>query len=433
MAKKSISGIALGLQWGDEGKGKIVDVITENVQIVARFQGGHNAGHSLVINNRKTVLHLIPSGILRNNINCLIGHGVVICLASLQEEIKLLEQFNIDVLNRLKISFNCPLILHSHYALDKCNEIKKAKGLIGTTGKGIGPAYEDKIGRRAIKVNDLFNEEILTNKVVSLLDYHNFLLVNYYKSKPIEVNLILDNLLAKKTIVEKIVADVPCLLDKYHKENKNILLEGAQGTMLDIDQGTYPFVTSSNTTAGYAGSGLGFSIKNIDFILGITKAYATRVGAGPMPSEIKGEQGENLLKIGNEFGATTGRKRRCGWLDIVALKYSILINGITHLCLTKLDVLDSFATLKICIAYEIDGERYDTMPPFLYQYKKIKPIYKTIDGWQEQTNTITNKENLPKKAKDYIKIIEDLLQVPIVIISLGQERKETLILENLFG
>ena len=406
----------LGAQWGDEGKGKIVDLLTEKCDIVVRFQGGHNAGHTLVVDGKTTVLHLIPSGILHNNVKCIIGNGVVLSLDALSEEIEILKENNIDVNNQLIISNGCPLILPVHIALDKAREVKKGKAKIGTTGRGIGPAYEDKISRRGIRLGDLSNDRELFNKIEELLDYHNYILKNYYNSETFDPKKMCEKLISQYDFYKGYIADVPEYIENAFKDNKRIVFEGAQGTLLDIDHGTYPFVTSSNTTVGGIFTGSGVSPKKLDYILAIVKAYTTRVGSGPFMTELFDENGKILSKRGHEFGATTGRERRCGWLDLVALKRSIIINGFTGICLTKLDVLDTFKKIKICT-----------------EYKDDKPIYEDFEGWNESIEGINKFSDLPKNAQIYIKKIQDYLNVPIDIISNGPGRNENIILNKKFS
>ena len=409
-------GIAiLGAQWGDEGKGKIVDLLTEKCDVVVRFQGGHNAGHTLVVDGKTTILHLVPSGILHKSVKCIIGNGVVLSLDALSEEIEILRKNNIDVENKLLLSDGCPLILPIHIELDKAREIKKGKSKIGTTGRGIGPAYEDKISRRGIRLGDLSDQDSLLEKVKELLDYHNFILQNYYNGITFNENEVLESLLMNYEKYKKFIIDVPEYINKAFQENKKIVFEGAQGTLLDIDHGTYPYVTSSNTTVGGIFTGSGVSPKKIDYILAIVKAYTTRVGSGPFMTELFDSDGKKLSEKGHELGATTGRQRRCGWLDLVALKRSITINGFTGICLTKLDVLDEFKTIKICV-----------------DYKNNSPVYENFDGWMSDISQIKNYNDLPEKAKIYINAIKSALGVPIDIISIGPGREENIILKNIF-
>ena len=404
----------LGAQWGDEGKGKIVDLLTEKCDAVVRFQGGHNAGHTLVVDGKTTILHLIPSGILHDKVKCIIGNGVVLSLEALSEEIEILKKNNINVEDKLLISDGCPLILPIHIELDKAREKKKGKSKIGTTGRGIGPAYEDKISRRGIRLGDLSNKNTLFEKVSEILDYHNFILKNYYSCSTYSKKEVYENLVTFYDIYSQFIVDVPEYINNAFKESKKIVFEGAQGTLLDIDHGTYPFVTSSNTTVGGIFTGSGVSPKNLDYTLAIVKAYTTRVGSGPFMTELFDNDGKNLSEKGHEFGATTGRERRCGWLDLVALKRSIIINGFTGICLTKIDVLDQFKTIKVCTKY--DGN---------------KPIYKCFDGWQKNISKIKKYEDLPKKTKIYIETIEHYLEVPIDIISNGPGRDQNIFRKNI--
>lgn len=414
--------VVIGTQWGDEGKGAVVDVLAERADAVARFQGGHNAGHTLVIDGQKTVLHLIPSGILRERVVCLIGNGVVVSLDALAEEIGTLAERGIAVEDRLKISPACPLILSSHVALDRARERASGAGAIGTTGRGIGPAYEDKIARRAIRVADLFAPETLGGKVRRLLEYHNFLLQRYYHVETVDVHREIDELLSGAELARPLVVDVTEALRTLYRGGKCVLFEGAQGAMLDIDLGTYPFVTSSNTTVGgaFAGSGIGPSA--IDYVLGIVKAYTTRVGAGPFPTELSDDMGEHLASVGAEFGATTGRPRRCGWFDAVLLRRAVFANGLTGLCVTKLDVLDGLPEVKICVGYRLDGDELTTPPLLIERYSECEPIYETWPGWDAPTSGVTAYAELPREAKHYLSRLEDLLEVPVDIVSTGPSR-----------
>ncbi len=409
--------VVLGTQWGDEGKGKVVDLLTSNVAGVVRFQGGHNAGHTLITGGEKTVLHLIPSGILRQDVTCFIGNGVVIAPQALIDEIKVLEDRGIDVSNRLRVSSACSLILPYHEALDRAREIEKGKDAIGTTGRGIGPAYEDKISRRGLRIGDLLDMNNFISRLEELAEYHNFMLENYYGLVPLAFNKVLDELLQTVEAINPLLTDVTAELEQYRKAGKRLLFEGAQGTMLDIDLGTYPFVTSSNTTAGAVTTGAGFGPLYLDYVLGVAKAYTTRVGAGPFPTELHDEIGELLGEKGQEFGSTTGRKRRCGWFDAVAVQRAVQINSISGICLTKLDVLDDLDEVKICVAYAKDGS----------------PVYETLAGWKGTTFGIRNYDNLPENAQTYLKTLEDLLEVPIVIISTGPDRDETILLQDVFA
>ena len=405
----------LGAQWGDEGKGKIVDLLTEKCDAVVRFQGGHNAGHTLVVDNKTTILHLVPSGILHDNVKCIIGNGVVLSLDALSDELQILEKNQVRIDGRLLISDNCPLILPVHIALDKAREIKKGSDKIGTTGRGIGPAYEDKVSRRGLRLGDLSNPEVSLKKLEELLDYHNFILKNYYMADTFDANKMHERLLVQYQVYKEYVIDVPEYVENLFINNKKVVFEGAQGTLLDIDHGTYPFVTSSNTTVGGIFTGSGVSPKKLDYVLAIVKAYTTRVGSGPFMTELFDEQGEILSTKGHEVGATTGRQRRCGWLDLVSLKRSIIINGFTGICLTKLDVLDTFEKIQVCV-----------------NYKDNKPVYKEYEGWVQSIAGINNYEDLPKNAKIYIKAIEEFLNVPIDIVSNGPGREENIVIKQIF-
>jgi adenylosuccinate synthase len=398
--------LILGLQWGDEGKGKIVDNLSENTDVVCRFQGGHNAGHTIKVNGQKTVLHLIPSGILHHNAKCLIGNGVVLALDALDKEINELKSRGIEFKDRFFVSSACSLILPTHVSIDQTRDKKES---IGTTGRGIGPAYEDKIGRRAIRFGDLGNHNTLKEKVELLVNYHNRLLKDLYKDKPHDVNKVLNEIKKYQHLYEEFCVDSQDMMYNWVKNKKTILFEGAQGTLLDIDHGTYPYVTSSSTTAGGVSTGLGIGPKYINKIIGISKAYTTRVGEGPFLTELFDEDGELLAKRGNEFGATTGRPRRCGWLDLVALKKAVFTNSVTNLCITKLDVLDETETIKACIEYDND-----------------EPVYKEFDGWLSSTEGITEYSDLPEKAKRYIEYIEKFSDCNASIISTGPSRDQTI-------
>ena len=419
--------VVIGTQWGDEGKGKIVDLLTDRAAAVARFQGGHNAGHTLVIGGEKTVLHLIPSGILRDGVQCLIGNGVVLALDALVTEADALIDSGVPVYERLRISPGCPLILPSHVALDAAREKARGSGAIGTTGRGIGPAYEDKVARRALRVSDLFVREKFASRLGEILDYHNFLLKNYFKTDTVDFSQVLDEALAYAEIVAPITTDITQTLQDLADSDKSILFEGGQGTLLDIDHGTYPFVTSSNTVAAAASSGTGIGPRNLDYILGIVKAYTTRVGAGPFPTELFDDQGAHLARVGAEFGATTGRPRRCGWFDAVALRRSIVNSSVSGLCVTKLDVLDELETIQICTGYAIDGNPIQGVPVLVDRFAECKPIYEEWPGWQESTVGITDFAQLPQKARDYLARIEELAGVPIDIISTGPDREQTIV------
>lgn len=424
--------VVIGTQWGDEGKGKIVDLLTEKAAAVARFQGGHNAGHTLVISGEKTVLHLIPSGILRDGVHCLIGNGVVLALDALIKEADALIANGVPVYERLRISPGCPLILPSHVALDVAREKARGASAIGTTGRGIGPAYEDKVSRRALRVSDLFVREKFAAKLGEVLDYHNFLLQKYFRTQPVDFNETLEGALEAAETVGPITADVTQILQDLADEGKSILFEGAQGTFLDIDHGTYPFVTSSNTVAAAASTGTGIGPRNLDYILGIVKAYTTRVGAGPFPTELFDDMGEHLGTVGAEFGATTGRPRRCGWFDAVALRRSIVNSSVSGLCVTKLDVLDGLETVRICVGYEIDGEAIAGIPVIVDRFADCKPVYEDMIGWSDSTVGATAYEDLPGNAQAYLRRIEELVGIPIDIISTGPDREQTIVQRHPF-
>ncbi len=425
--------VVVGTQWGDEGKGKIVDLLTQDAQVVVRYQGGHNAGHTLKINGEKTVLRLIPSGMLRPHVHCYIGNGVVLSPTALLEEIRELEGKGIEVRKRLHISQACPLILPCHIALDKAREHQKGNSKIGTTGRGIGPAYEDKVARRALKVSDLLHHERFEAKLKDLLEYHNYMLTNYYQQPAIEIGPLLEEALIWAKEITPMVKDVVTCLHEHRTKGDSILFEGAQGVFLDIDQGTYPFVTSSNTCVGSVVNGAGFGPRYLDYILGITKAYATRVGAGPFPTELTDDVGKRLAERGNEFGAVTGRPRRCGWFDAVLLKRSIELNSITGLCMTKLDVLDGLDTICVAIAYRDSKGQILTRPSQAAEdFLNLEPIYEELPGWSESTADVTELSKLPKNAIAYIKRIEELLDVPVDMLSTGPERDSTIILKDPF-
>lgn len=426
--------VVLGTQWGDEGKGKIVDLLTINAQAVVRFQGGHNAGHTLKINGEKTVLRLIPSGMLRPHVQCYIGNGVVLSPDALLTEIQELEAKGIDVRNRLHISPACPLILPYHIALDKARENHKGTVPIGTTGRGIGPAYEDKIARRALKVSDLLHRERFISKLTDLLQYHNFVLTQYYNQQPVNIDEILHAALGWAQALAPMIKDVTHCLHEHRKRKEAILFEGAQGVYLDIDHGTYPFVTSSNTCVGSVTSGAGFGPRYLDYILGVTKAYTTRVGGGPFITELKDDVGQFLASRGNEFGAVTGRPRRCGWLDLVLLRRSIELNSLTGLCMTKLDVLDGLDTVRVAVAYkDKDGQLLLYPPQSADDFDALEPVYEELPGWQESTADITHLDQLPANALAYVKRIEALLEIPIDMLSTGPERESTIVLRDPFA
>ncbi len=432
--------VVLGTQWGDEGKGKVVDLLTDKAAYVVRYQGGHNAGHTLIIEGEKTVLHLIPSGILRDNVTCIIGNGVVLSPEALLKEMNELKQRGVKVEERLRISEACPLILPYHIALDQAREAARGNNKIGTTGRGIGPAYEDKVARRGLRVGDLFCEKQFAEKLKEVMEFHNFALVNYYKAEPVSYDEVYDAAMEYRELLTSMVVDVTEVLDTARKNGESILFEGAQGTLLDIDHGTYPFVTSSNTTVGGVATGCGFGPCYLDYVLGIIKAYTTRVGSGPFPTELydgldkQDPVGKHLGDVGHEFGATTGRLRRTGWLDAVAMRRAVQINSITGFCLTKLDVLDGLKEVKICIGYQDENGKISQVPPMAAEgYEKVTPVYESMPGWQETTFGVTEYDKLPQAAKDYIKRIEEILEVPVDIISTGPDRNETMILRSPFA
>ncbi|CAM4455401.1 MAG: Adenylosuccinate synthetase [Legionellaceae bacterium] len=424
--------VILGSQWGDEGKGKIVDLLVEKAAAVIRFQGGHNAGHTLVINGKKTILRLIPSGILRENVMCLIGNGVVVSPHALLEEIHDLEKAGIDVKARLRISRGSHLVMPYHVLLDKVREQALGNSAIGTTRRGIGPAYEDKVARRGLRIEDLFNKERFAEKLKSILDYHNFILKNYYQVEPLDYLQLLDEILSMAPEILPMLTDIPSLLAEYRMQGANLMFEGAQGSFLDIDHGTYPYVTSSSTVAGGASIGSGFGPLYLDYVLGITKAYMTRVGSGPFPTELMDTVGQHLATQGHEFGSVTGRPRRCGWFDAVAIKRSVQLNSISGLCITKLDVLDGLDTIKICIAYKRNEKTLETNPSSSDDYEGCEPIYEELPGWSESTRGIREFEKLPINAQRYLRRLETLAGIPIDLISTGSDRNETIILKHPF-
>jgi len=425
--------VVIGTQWGDEGKGKVVDLLTDQVGTVVRFQGGHNAGHTLVINGETTVLHLIPSGVLRKNVQCMIGNGVVLSLDALLEEIEILEKSGIPVRNRLKISEACALILPIHVAIDQAREKARGGKAIGTTGRGIGPAYEDKAARRGLRAGDLLNSEEFAKRLQELADYHNFMLTEFYHTDPVDFEPMLTTTLQLGEQIKPMLTDVAEALKVQQQQGNNILFEGAQGALLDIDHGTYPYVTSSNTTAGGAATGTGIGPLDLDYILGITKAYSTRVGNGPFPTELNDEDGDHLGIKGHEFGATTGRKRRTGWFDAVSMRKSAQMNSLSGLCLTKLDVLDGLDKIGVCTGYKINGELIETAPLGADKYEVCEPVIEEMPGWTENTQGITRFADLPENAKAYIHKLEQLVGVKVSILSTGPDRNETIILENPFA
>jgi len=424
--------VVIGTQWGDEGKGKLVDLLTEQATAVTRFQGGHNAGHTLVIGGVKTVLSLLPAGILRDGVQCLIGHGVVLSLEALFREADGLISQGVPVLDRLRISPACPLILPSHVALDRARETARGVNAIGTTRRGIGPAYEDKVARRAVRVADLYQRDRFAAKLGEVLDFHNFVLQRYFAQTPIDFQRTLDEQLQFADRLRPLLIDVTGLLADLRQRGANVLFEGAQGAMLDVDVGTYPFVTSSNTTAGGASTGTGIGPRMFDAVLGIVKAYTTRVGAGPFPTELFDEYGEHLSRVGHEFGAVTGRRRRTGWFDAVALRRSIVHSSVSSLCMTKLDVLDGLDTIRICVGYRVGGETLSAPPLFNNVEAQVEPIYEDLPGWRESTVGITDLEGLPANARSYLRRIESLVGVPLDLISTGPDRKQTIILRHPF-
>jgi len=422
--------VVIGAQWGDEGKGKIVDLLTDRVAGVVRFQGGHNAGHTLVINGRKTILRLIPSGILHEGVTCFIGNGVVLSPKALFDEIGELQRGGIDVPKRLRISEACPLILPHHIALDQAREAAMGTSKIGTTGRGIGPAYEDKVARRAIRVQDLFARERFAAKLGEVLDYHNFVLRSYFKAPTIDFQKTLDEALLFAEQLQPMVADVSAEVNAMIRAGKRLLFEGAQAALLDVDHGTYPFVTSSNCLAGQACAGVGIGPQHLHYVLGVAKAYATRVGSGPFPTELDDEVGEHLRVKGNEYGSVTGRPRRCGWFDAAGLRRVVDLNGISGLCITKLDVLDGLDTVRVAVGYKVRGERRDILPVGAEALAICEPIYEEHAGWKESTYGVKTFEDLPKNAQAYLRRLEVLVGAPIAIISTGPDRTETIVIRN---
>ncbi len=425
--------VVLGAQWGDEGKGKIVDLLSARADDVVRFQGGHNAGHTLVVGDDKLVLHLVPSGILHGNTRCLIGNGVVLSPAALYAEIEKLEGRGIEVRRRLGVSAACPLILPCHQAMDLAREKARGSGAIGTTGRGIGPAYEDKAARRGLRVADLIDHATLPGKLAVLLDYYNFVLKNYLGAEPLDVAALTAEALALRDWLGPLIVDVADELHQARLAGRRILFEGAQGSLLDIDQGTYPYVTSSNTTVGGVCTGAGIAPRDIDYVLAVVKAYTTRVGGGPFPTELNDATAELLGERGHEFGATTGRKRRCGWLDAVALKRMMRLNGVDGLCITKLDVLDTLETIRICVAYEVDGERIGHFPVDAEAWSRLDAVYEELPGWRSDTRAIRAVSDLPAAARRYLDRIEELLATPVHMLSIGPERNQNIIIQEPFG
>jgi len=424
--------IVIGTQWGDEGKGKLVDLLTERASAVARFQGGHNAGHTLVIKGEKTILSLIPSGILRAGVQCLIGNGVVLSLEALFREAQGLIDKGVPVFERLRISPSCPLILPSHIALDRAREAARGANAIGTTGRGIGPAYEDKVARRAVRVADLYQRERFAAKLGEMLDFHNFVLQRYFSLPPVDFQRTLDEQLGYAERLRPLLIDVTSTLVRLRAAGANVLFEGAQGAMLDVDVGTYPFVTSSNTTAGGAATGTGLGPRVFDHVLGIVKAYATRVGAGPFPTELFDESGEHLSRVGHEFGSVTGRRRRCGWFDAVALRRTVMNSSVSGLCMTKLDVLDGLDVIRVCTGYRIGGVSSDEPPMFADAVAEVEPTYEELPGWQQSTAGICDYQALPAAARHYLERVQELVGVPLDLISTGPDRDHTIILRHPF-
>jgi len=424
--------VVIGTQWGDEGKGKIVDWLTDHVAAVVRFQGGHNAGHTLVLEGRKTILRLIPSGILHAQVKCFIGNGVVVSPAALMQELDELERAGIDAVRQLRLSEACPLILPHHIAIDQAREAAKGEAKIGTTGRGIGPAYEDKVARRAIRVQDLYTRERFAAKLGEVLDYHNFVLKNYFKAPTIDFQKTLDDTLALAERLKPMVADVSAEVNALIREGKSILFEGAQAALLDVDHGTYPYVTSSNCVAGQAAAGAGVGPGQLHYILGVAKAYATRVGAGPFPTELDDEVGEHLRVRGNEFGSVTGRPRRCGWFDATALKRAVQLNGLSGICITKLDVLDGLDTVRVAVGYKVGNETRDILPTGAEALAICEPVYEEHPGWQESTVGVKSFDKLPKNAQSYMRRLEALVGAPVALISTGPDREETIVLRHPF-
>ena len=425
--------VVIGAQWGDEGKGKVVDLLTERVGGVVRFQGGHNAGHTLVIDGRKTILRLIPSGVLREGVECLIGHGVVVSPQALVDELEELHRRGVPARERVRVSVACPMILACHVALDKAREAARGKDAIGTTGRGIGPAYEDKVGRRAVRLGELAHPQTLRERLQALVEYHNFSLEHRYGQPRLTVDAVYDECMRAADVIVPMLGDVPARVHALRRAGHNLLLEGAQGALLDVDQGTYPFVTSSNTTAGAAATGSGLGPTAISGVLGIVKAYTTRVGAGPFPTELDDDIGRQLAARGKEFGSVTGRPRRCGWMDMVCLRRMLEVNGMTSLCVTKLDVLDELDTLQICTGYRVDGEPV-SQPPCggAEALARCEPQYETLPGWKSSTAGARKLEDLPARARAYLDRIQELCGVPIDLISTSAEREDTIVLRHPF-
>ncbi|MCA3149189.1 MAG: adenylosuccinate synthase [Burkholderiales bacterium] len=424
--------VVIGTQWGDEGKGKVVDWLTDHAHGVVRFQGGHNAGHTLIIGGKKTILRLIPSGIMRPDVTCYIGNGVVLSPEALLKEIDELESAGLQVASRLRISEACPLILPYHVALDQAREAKRGAAKIGTTGRGIGPAYEDKVARRAIRVQDLFNPEKFAERLREVLEYHNFVLTQYLGAVEVSFQSVFDTTMVLAERIKPMVADVPRLLHEVNAQGKNLLFEGAQGSLLDVDHGTYPFVTSSNCLAGAASAGAGVGPGRLHYVLGITKAYTTRVGSGPFPTELHDEVGKRIAEVGKEFGSVTGRPRRCGWFDAAALRRSVQLNGVSGLCITKLDVLDGFETLRLGVGYQVKGQALDLLPFGAENVEGCEPVYEEFPGWSETTVGVTQYEQLPANARKYLERLAEVCGAPIDMISTGPDRDQTIVLRHAF-
>jgi adenylosuccinate synthase len=422
--------VIIGTQWGDEGKGKIVDWLAESVQGVVRFQGGHNAGHTLWINGRKTILRLIPSGIMHPGVTCYIGNGVVLSPEALLKEIEELEAAGLEVRSRLQISEICPLILPYHIAIDQAREARRGEAKIGTTGRGIGPAYEDKVARRALRVQDLFNPPLFDEKLAEVLDYHNFVLTRYLGAEAVSAASVRDQAMALAPVIAPMVNDVSSNLHAAQQAGDRLLFEGAQGALLDVDHGTYPYVTSSNCVAGAAAAGAGVGPQSLDYVLGITKAYTTRVGSGPFPTELLDEIGARLASVGKEFGSVTGRPRRCGWFDGAALKRSVRLNGISGLCITKLDVLDGLETIRLGVGYKVNGEFRDVLPYGAHAAAQAEPVFEELKGWSDSTVGITEYDQLPPAARAYLERVSEVCEVPIDLVSTGPDRMETIVLRN---
>ena len=425
--------VLLGTQWGDEGKGKIVDLLTERADAVVRFQGGHNAGHTLVINGRKTVLHLVPSGAMRSDVDCLIGNGVVVNVEQLLKEIGELESIGVSIRERLMVSPACPMILPHHIALDLAREAARGNSAIGTTGRGIGPCYEDKVARRGLRLGDLSRPDLFAERLRQLTEYHNFVLEKFLGARPVDFQQSFDQAMQQSEQVASLIGDVSARLHHLRRQRRSVMFEGAQGMLLDIDHGTYPFVTSSNTTAAAAAVGSGIGPLALDHVLGIVKAYTTRVGSGPFPTELFDETGKYLGERGHEFGATTGRPRRCGWLDAVALRRTAQVCGLSALCVTKLDVMDGIDRVKICVAYEMDGEQIELPPYGAEAMAGCTPVYEELSGWQESTAGVRTYEELPVNARAYLDRMSELSGLPIDIISTGAERDDTIVLRHPFA